>query len=121
MATSQSGRTPSVQRDFQATAGRPSGKRSGIRPSGNGDFFPLIELTSVEEVAGHEHAGHKDKQQAQIQACPVELNREVVRIGIAFHGSDQRRMNCIAARAPRKNTVGIPRVCNASQRTVKIG
>ena len=34
---------------------------------------------------------------------------------------DQRRMNCIAARAPRKNTVGIPRVCKASQRTVKIG
>ena len=34
VATSQSGKTPSVHRERQATAGRPSGKRSGIRPSG---------------------------------------------------------------------------------------
>ena len=80
-----------------------------------------MEKGSVEEVAGHEHAGHEDKQQTQVQAGAVELNRKIVGVGIAFHGLGQRRMNCMAARAPRKNTVGMPRVCNASQRTVKIG
>ncbi len=35
--------------------------------------------------------------------------------------SDQRRMNCIAAMAPMKKTVGIAKACTASHRTVKIG
>ena len=78
-------------------------------------------MSSVEEVARHEHACHEDKQKAKVKACAVELNRKVVWVGIAFHGLGQRRMNCIAARAPRKKTVGMPRVCKASQRTVKIG
>ena len=34
---------------------------------------------------------------------------------------DQRRMNCIAASAPKKKTVGTPRVWRASQRTVNMG
>ena len=83
--------------------------------------MPLIENSSIEEIAGHKHPGHEYKQQTKVQAGAVELNREVVGVGVTFHVSDQRRMNCIAARAPRKNTVGMPRVCKASQRTVKIG
>ena len=110
VATSHKGKTPSVQRERQGTAGRPSGRRSGIRPSGKGDFLPLIDRTSVEEVAGHQHAGDEDEQQAQVEACAIQFNREVVGIGIAFHRVDQRRMNCMAASAPRKNTVGMPRV-----------
>ena len=79
VATSHRGRTPSVQRDRQGTAGR---------PSGYGDFLPLMDRTSVEEVAGHEHTGHEDEQQAQVEAGAVEFNRKVVGIGIAFHGSE---------------------------------
>ena len=80
-----------------------------------------MSQSSVEEVAGEQHTGGEHQQQPQVEAGAVEFNRKVVGIGIAFHGSGQRRMNCIAARAPRKKTVGTPRVCRASQRTVKIG
>ena len=65
---------------------------------------------SVEEVAGEKDPGHKDHEKPQIQTGSVEFNRKIVGIGIAFHKQNQRRMNCIAARAPRKNTVGTPRV-----------
>ena len=95
-----------------------------MRPSGREDFLPLIGKgsRSVEEVAGEQHTGHENQEQAQIEARAVEFDREIVGIGIALHGSRlQRRMNCIAARAPRKNTVGIPKACTDSQRTVKIG
>ena len=71
----------------------------------------LMSQSSVEEVAGEQHTGGEHKQQAQKQAGAIEFNRKIVRIGIAFHfGVTQRRMNCIAARAPRKNTVGTPKV-----------
>ena len=51
VATSQRGRDPSVQRRSHETAGRPSGSRSGIRPSGPFSLL-MIQKVSVEEVAG---------------------------------------------------------------------
>ena len=42
---------------------------------------------SVEEVAGKEHTGDEDQQQAQVEAGSVEFNRQVVGVWIAFHGS----------------------------------
>jgi hypothetical protein len=82
-----------------------------MRPSGREDFFPLIveNSQSVEEVAGEQNAGNEHQEQPKIKAGTVELDWQIVGIGIALHGENQRRMNCMAASAPRKNTVGMPR------------
>ena len=57
VATSQSGKMPSVQRDFQATAGL---------PSGSPDFLPLISGSpnSVEEVAREQDPAGENEQKA---------------------------------------------------------
>jgi len=71
--------------------------------------------TSVEEVAGEQNACDEHKQKTQIKAGPVEFNRQGIGIFVALHGvsellGNQRRMNCMAAKAPIKNTAGTPRV-----------
>ena len=86
VATSQRGKTPSVQRDLQGTAGRPSGRRSGIRPSGYRDFLLLMDQASVEEVAGEQNSSHEDEQQSQIETGAVQFNRQVVGVVVTFHG-----------------------------------
>ena len=85
VATSQRGKTPSVQRDLQGTAGRPSGRRSGIRPSGYRDFLLLMDQASVEEVAGEQNTGREYQQQPQIETGAVQFYGKIVGIGIAFH------------------------------------
>ena len=61
-ATSQSGREPSVQRRSQETAGRPSGSRSGIRPSGPFSLVLMIPIGSVKEIAGEQNSHYERKQ-----------------------------------------------------------
>ena len=58
-----------------------------MRPSGYRDFLLLMGQASVEEVAGEEHTGDEYQQQAQVEAGSVEFNRQIVGVGIAFHGS----------------------------------
>ena len=62
VATNHKGSDPSVQRRCQETAGRPSGRRSGIRPSGPLSFELMVQIPLVEEVAGKQHSSHKNQQ-----------------------------------------------------------
>ena len=48
-----------------------------------------MTLISVEEVAGEKHAGDEHQQQAQVEAGAVQLNGQVVGIGIALHGFEE--------------------------------
>ena len=70
-----------------------------------------MDETSVEEVAGHEHAGHKYEQQAQVQAGAVEFNRQVIGIRIAFHGAesaaDELHRGEGAEKKHRRNAEGV--------------
>ena len=46
-----------------------------------------MNQASIEEVAGEEHASDEHQQQTQVEAGSVEFNRQVVGVGISFHGS----------------------------------
>ena len=70
VATTQRGIAPSVQRLSHETAGRPSERRSGIRPSGPLSLL-IIQKSLVKEVTGEQHSHDKNQQQAQIKACAV--------------------------------------------------
>ena len=66
---------------------------------------------SVEEIAGEKDPGHKDHEQPQIKAGSIEFNREVVGVGIAFHGqkSTTNELHCgeSAKKEHRRNSEGV--------------